>query len=134
MSSRFDVTAIALLAVLLLSGAVGTPGASASETEAESPRPMTAVDLIGLPSLGSPRLSPDGARAVFTLSEADWKENKRVGHLWLSDIEGGEARQLTFGDSGESSPRWALPSKELAPFPPNAASRPTSRRSTRSRS
>ena len=38
-------------------------------------------DLLEVPVLTDPRLSPDGQTVVFVLAEADWKKNERVTHL-----------------------------------------------------
>jgi hypothetical protein len=40
--------------------------------------PMTPVDLLEVPVLSDPRLSPDGEKILFVLAEADWKANERV--------------------------------------------------------
>src|SRR5436309_3330445 len=42
-------------------------------TRAQSPRPMGIVDLLSVPRLADPRLSPDGREVVFTKSDADGK-------------------------------------------------------------
>jgi dipeptidyl aminopeptidase/acylaminoacyl peptidase len=80
--------------------------AGVAQPAATGKRPMTAVDLLQVPVLGSPELSPDGRRAVFVLEEADWKADEQVGHVWRVDASGSQPLQLTRG-SGESSPRWS---------------------------
>ena len=65
-------------------------------------RPMTAVDLLEVPRLSEPRLSPDGRHVAYVLAEADWKANKRVSHLWWTDISGRERRQLTAGEKNRA--------------------------------
>ena len=70
-------------------------------------RPMTIVELIDVPSLGSPRLSPDGAQILFTRTDTDWKKNGRTTHIHRIDADGSGAVQLTNGEDGESSPRWS---------------------------
>ncbi|KPK61971.1 MAG: hypothetical protein AMS21_08445, partial [Gemmatimonas sp. SG8_38_2] len=78
-------------------------------------RPMSIVDLINVPSLRDPQLSPDGSRLLYVLGKADWDENKVLSHIWLADVEGGNAFQLTNGADGESSPRWS-PDGSLVAF------------------
>jgi dipeptidyl aminopeptidase/acylaminoacyl peptidase len=68
---------------------------------------MTIVELIDVPSLGSPRLSPDGAQILFTRTDTDWKKNGRTTHIHRIDADGSGAVQLTNGEDGESSPRWS---------------------------
>ncbi len=89
------------------------PGASAPATAA-APRAMTVVDLISLPSISDPQLSPDGRVLVYTRSDADWSANRRVSHLWAADVATGRSRQLTFGERGESSPRFSPDGRTLA--------------------
>ncbi|HET7605941.1 MAG TPA: S9 family peptidase, partial [Sphingomicrobium sp.] len=63
--------------------------AAAAAALAASPltaRPMTAVDLQSMHRLGSPDISPDGRWAVFTVSNTDWSQNKRVNTLHLLDL------------------------------------------------
>src|SRR5262245_46805458 len=69
---------------------------------AQSPRPMSIVDLLSLPRLTEPQLSPDGRDIVFTRSDADWKTGRRVSHLWRARVEGGEPAQLTHGTETET--------------------------------
>ena len=75
---------------------------------------MTIVDLIDVPRLRDPQLSPDGHQLLYLLAEANWKENKRISHLWRVDTEGGEAVQLTNGAAGESRGRWSPDGRSIA--------------------
>ena len=85
-----------------------------SLASSETKRAMTIVDLINVPSLGDPQLSPDGGQLLYTLSEPDWKENKRIGHIWRINIDGSNPIKMTNGENGESSPRWALNGSVIA--------------------
>ncbi|MCC7241796.1 MAG: hypothetical protein IT180_07710 [Acidobacteria bacterium] len=40
-------------------------------------RPMSIVDLISVPVVSDPQLSPDGANLVYVQADADWTANKR---------------------------------------------------------
>ena len=80
----------------------------------QSPRPMGIVDLINVPRIADPELSPDGRSVVYTRGDADWKANRRIGHLWRVGVDGGTPMQLTFGADGESSPRWAPDGRAIA--------------------
>ena len=44
---------------------------------------MSIVDMLNVPSLSNPRLSPDGEAVVYEFAEADWKKNKQVGSIFL---------------------------------------------------
>ncbi len=81
---------------------------------AAAQRPMTIVDLLSVPGLGDPQLSPDGRHVLYTLSEPDWEKNERVSHVWRAEVQGGDSRQLTSGEEGESSPRWSPDGRWIA--------------------
>ena len=49
-------------------------------------RPMTAVDMQMMHRLGSPSISPDGKRALFTLSSTDLAKNKRSNPVMMLDL------------------------------------------------
>ena len=68
---------------------------------------MTIDDLIGAVRVTDPQLSPDGAEILYTVSVADWKENKRIRHIHRVRADGSDGRQFTSGANGESSPHWA---------------------------
>jgi len=74
---------------------------------AQNKMPMSIVDLINVSSIGSPCLSPDGNFILYTLSEANWDENKRISHIWRVDKDGKNKIQMTQGENGESSPSWS---------------------------
>ena len=42
-----------------------------SAASAQEKRPMTIVELIDVPQVGSPRLSPDGSELLYTRSDTD---------------------------------------------------------------
>jgi len=96
---------IVVLAVLIAAGIA---------VRAQSPRPMGIVDLLNLPRLGDPEISPDGRTVLFTRGDADWKADRRVTHVWRVSTDGGQPLQLTFGTESESSPRWAPDGKTIA--------------------
>lgn len=82
--------------------------------DAANPRPMTFLDLLALPALSDPQLSPDGRTVAYVQDAADWSQNKRVGHIWRIGIDGQQPEQLTRGERGESSPRWSPDGRTLA--------------------
>ncbi len=81
---------------------------------AQSPRPMGIVDLLNVPRLADPRLSPDGRDVLYARTEADWKSGKRVTHIWRARVDAGQPVQLTSGADGENSPRWSPDGKTIA--------------------
>src|SRR5438094_167930 len=96
---------IVVLAVLIAAGIA---------VRRQSPRRMGIVDLLNLPRLGDPEISPDGRTVLFTRGDADWKADRRVTHVWRVSTDGGQPLQLTFGTESESSPRWAPDGKTIA--------------------
>jgi len=75
---------------------------------------MGIIDLLNVPRLSDPQLSPDGRRVVYTRADSDWKTGKRISHVWLAPVDGGAPVQLTHGTDGESAPRWSPDGKTLA--------------------
>ncbi|MEQ7874891.1 S9 family peptidase [Sphingomonas sp. ASV193] len=74
--------------------------AALSATPALS-RPMTITDLQSLHRLGGPSVAPDGRHAIFTLSETDWKANKRKNRLYLLDLARPGAEPVPLAGIGE---------------------------------
>ena len=87
---------------------------AALASSAQDKPAMTIVQLLEIPRLREPRLSPDGGALVYGLAEADWEKNKRISHLWLQRIGEGDPIQLTRGEKGESTPRWSPDSETIA--------------------
>jgi dipeptidyl aminopeptidase/acylaminoacyl peptidase len=81
---------------------------------AQTKRMMSVIDLLNVPNLSAPELSPDGAQVVFALSKADWKLDKRVSHIWRVRSDGSGLLQLTNGTEGEQSPRWSPDGRSVA--------------------
>lgn len=65
---------------------------------------MSIVDMLNVPQLSNPQMSPDGSAVVYELADADWKLNKRITHIWRQSVESGDPVQLTNGVEGESDP------------------------------
>ena len=80
---------------------------AAALASGQEKRPMTIVELIDVPSVGSPRLSPDGSQILYTRTDTDWEKNGRTTHIWRIAADGAGEVQLTNGEDGESSPRWS---------------------------
>jgi len=75
---------------------------------------MTLVDLINLPQISDPQLSPDGRQIVFVQSDANWKLDKRITHLWRVNADGSRLIQMTSGADGENDPRWSPDGSSIA--------------------
>jgi len=97
------VWTVVLIAVSLPATALG-----------QEKRPMTIVDLLEVPQLRDAQLAPDGSQLVYVLSGADWKANRRIGHIWRLNADGTGLVQLTTGEDGESTPRWSPDGRHIA--------------------
>jgi dipeptidyl aminopeptidase/acylaminoacyl peptidase len=64
---------------------------------------------IKVRAIAAPRVSPDGRRVVYTVSEpvttADRSEY--VSQIWLASVDGKENVQLTFADKSSTNPKWS---------------------------
>lgn len=70
--------------------------------------------VYGFSIAGDPRISPDGTRIVYTLSRANQEKKKDTGNLWLCDIDGGNARQLTWSGERNGGARWSPDGTRIA--------------------
>jgi len=75
---------------------------------------MTLVDVMNVPQISDPEISPNGNQILFVRSEANWKANRRIGHIWRIGADGTKLMQLTSGTDGESSPRWSPDGQSIA--------------------
>lgn len=96
--------------VLLIAAVAAMPAGVAAQAK----RALTFVDTIEMPVISDPQLSPDGKQIVFVMDRPDWKANRRVGHIYRINADGTGQVQLTFGERGESSPRWSPDGKTIA--------------------
>jgi len=85
-----------------------------SSATAQEKRGRTFVDSIEQAVVGGPQLSPDGKQILFTIDRADWKQNRRLGHIYRVNADGTGQVQLTFGERGENGPRWSPDGKTIA--------------------
>ena len=75
------------------------------------------TDMYQIKSAGNISLSPDGTKAVFTVTgiepdTAKW-EYKYGTQIWLVAMDGTAPRQLTFAKEGASQPKWSADGKQL---------------------
>jgi dipeptidyl aminopeptidase/acylaminoacyl peptidase len=108
---------ILLLAVLSLAACASVSRAQAiAKNEAPEPRAsdgkklLTARDLMRVAGVSAPRISPDGVRVAYTVSEIKTekdKEWKSVTQVWVVPTAGGKARQYTRGEKNSTAPEWS---------------------------
>lgn len=70
--------------------------------------------IFGLKAAADPQLSPDGERIVYVVATPDPETKKGTAHLWLSNRDGSEKRQLTTAGRGNSMPKWSPDGKQIA--------------------
>ena len=60
-------------------------------------------------AVGSPRVSPDGKRMVYTVNEAVTTPDKSefVTQIWLANLDTKQNTQLTFGEKSSTNPKWS---------------------------
>lgn len=104
MSTSLRLRALAVLAAIVFAG----------QADAQVRRPMSPLDLLEIPRVLDPQLSPDGAQVLYVLDRPDWKANRRIGHIWRINADGSGAMQLTYGERGETSPRWSPDGRRIA--------------------
>jgi Tol biopolymer transport system component len=96
---------------ILVSASLAFPSSVATQA---TKRPMTLVDLLNIPRIGDPQLSPDGRALTFMLSTADWPANRRVAHLWRINTNGTGLRRLSNEPGPPPSARWSPDSSSIA--------------------
>ncbi len=93
-------------------------GNDAPEPRAKDGRKLlTALDLMKIAVVGNPRISPDGARVAYTVTETKMekdKEWKNVTQVWVVPISGAKPQQYTRGDKSASAPEWSPDGTTLA--------------------
>jgi dipeptidyl aminopeptidase/acylaminoacyl peptidase len=74
---------------------------------------MTLVDLLNIPRVGDPQISPDGNSLTFVLATTDWPANQRVPRIWRINSDGTGLRQLV-DEPGAYGPRWSPDGSAIA--------------------
>ncbi|HEX5832863.1 MAG TPA: S9 family peptidase [Pyrinomonadaceae bacterium] len=67
-------------------------------------------------AVGTPRVSPDGSRIVYTVNEAVTTPDKSefVTQIWMANLATKQSVQLTFGDKSSTNPKWSSDGKWIA--------------------
>ena len=99
------------LVVLFASAAtVQTATAQTNVAAAQTSAPAWDPEMqLKLKAVGSPRVSPDGKRIVYTVSEAVTTPEKSefVTQIWLATIDTKHNLQITFGEKSSTNPKWS---------------------------
>ena len=108
MKTRLSVQISAVL--LLASSSVLASPRPAADNSGTRLTPQQALDLRRISDL---RFSPDGTRVAFVVSEPA-KDTNIASHVWILDVASKQARQYTYSDKSDNSPRWSPDGKSLA--------------------
>jgi len=93
-----------------------TAFASASNAQTATPAAWTPELQMKVKTLGAPRVSPDGKRVAYTVANEMMTADKSefVTQIFLSDTDGSDSFQITFGDKSSTNPKWSPDGRSLA--------------------
>ena len=76
----------------------------------------TPEQAMKVKAVGSVRVSPDGRKVVYTISEAVMTPDKSeyVTQIWLANTDGSGPLQLTFAEKSSDNPRWSPDGRSIA--------------------
>ncbi|CAN7184524.1 LpqB family beta-propeller domain-containing protein [Massilia sp. LjRoot122] len=74
-----------------------------------APRGFTVEDLVNMERVGSPAVSPDASRVVYTVRSTDMSKNRGHTELWLVDLRAAKPvpQRLTNHASSSTEPEWS---------------------------
>ena len=74
-----------------------------------APRGFAVEDLVRLERVGSPALSPDASRVVYTVRSTNMEKNRGNTQLWMIDLRAAKPTpvRLTSSDASSSDPEWS---------------------------
>ena len=82
---------------------------------AEELRPVSHEDVWLMKRLGAPVVSPDGTKAVVSVTEPSYEDDETVSDLWLLDVQGKDAPlRLTASPESEGDVDWSPDGSKIA--------------------
>ncbi|MFH0801865.1 MAG: S9 family peptidase [bacterium] len=89
------------------------PGSAAAARAEENLPALSLKEFLSIRYPLDLLLSPDGTKAVFTVTWTDFKKNQYEEHIFLAG-SAGITRQITFGPGQDRTPRWSPDGRSLA--------------------
>ena len=74
----------------------------AATTAMAAPRGFTVEDLVNMERVGSPAVSPDASRVVYTVRSTDMAKNRGHTELWMIDLTPAKAAPRRVTNHGSS--------------------------------
>ena len=71
-------------------------------------------EMMKIRRVGDPQLSPDGRTVAFSIGDVNFNANRTNTQIYTVSIDGSNLKQLTKGESSNSSPRWSPDGKKIA--------------------
>ena len=83
--------------------------ASTASAQKSTPAAWTPELQMKVKTVGSPRVSPDGKKAVYTIVDAAMTADRSefVTQIWMATTDGKENSQITFGEKSSTNPKWS---------------------------
>jgi len=81
----------------------------AATTATAAPRGFTVEDLVNMERVGSPAVSPDATRVIYTVRTTDMEKNRGNTQLWMVDLRAAKPapQRLSQHASSSSDPEWS---------------------------
>ncbi|MCU0289310.1 MAG: DPP IV N-terminal domain-containing protein, partial [Acidobacteria bacterium] len=76
-------------------------------------KPFSIDDIYRLKNISGLKISPDGKKLLFSVTESNLKEGKTNSDIFLLNVKNNEILQLTFDKSAESDPFWSPDGKKI---------------------
>lgn len=81
----------------------------AATTAMAAPRGFTVEDLVNMERVGSPAVSPDATRVIYTVRSTDLEKNRGNTQLWMIDLRAAKPvpQRLAQHASSSADPEWS---------------------------